>query len=129
VIQSPASKLLAECQARGIRLRPGDDGTLIVGGPNRFRTPEILARLRSHKADVLAALRIGNDGEIGNGEIGNGGEFDDWILRPDVGGTLGWERPGLREADRWWARGTPDDLLDAGKLFDALAAFGAKSNA
>lgn len=118
--------LLSEARDAGLDVL-ADGERLVVRGPRRA---EPVARmLLDHKADVLAALRIGNDGEIGNGEIGNGGEFDDWILRPDVGGTLGWERPGLREADRWWARGTPDDLLDAGKLFDALAAFGAKSNA
>jgi len=38
------------------------------------------------------------------------GGFDDWVLRPDVAGRLGWERPDLPEADRWWARSSWEDL-------------------
>ena len=32
--------------------------------------------------------------------------FANWIRRPDATGRWGWERPGLPEVDRWWARST-----------------------
>lgn len=38
--------------------------------------------------------------------------FADWLLRPDAAGRLGWERPDLDDADRWWARCSFDDLPD-----------------
>jgi hypothetical protein len=30
--------------------------------------------------------------------------FAQWVHRPDVHSRMGWERPDLSEADRWWAR-------------------------
>jgi hypothetical protein len=30
--------------------------------------------------------------------------FRDWVLRPGFHGRMGWEKPGLPEADRWWAQ-------------------------
>jgi hypothetical protein len=39
---------------------------------------------------------------------------EDWILRPDHAGVMGWERPGIPEADRWWVRCSFDNLPDGG---------------
>jgi len=37
-------------------------------------------------------------------------DFSDWVQRPDCKGRMGWERPDLPEAARWWARCEFDDL-------------------
>ena len=37
-------------------------------------------------------------------------ETPPWLGRPDACGHMGWERPGLPEADRWWARQTFEQL-------------------
>lgn len=53
--------LLAECDAHGVRLLPAGDGGLTIDGPRRAMTPDLLDRLKAHKADVLAALRSAPD--------------------------------------------------------------------
>jgi len=49
--------LLAECEARGIRLTPAGDGGLSIDAPRDALTPDLLGRLKAHKADLLAMLR------------------------------------------------------------------------
>ena len=49
--------LLAECNAHGIRLALADGGGLAVDAPEDALTPDLLARLKAHKAELLAALR------------------------------------------------------------------------
>lgn len=49
--------LLAECDAHGIRLALAGDGGLTIDAPQDALTPDLLARLKSHKADLLAMLR------------------------------------------------------------------------
>lgn len=49
--------LLAECDAHGVQLLPVGDGGLTIDGPQEAMTPDLLDRLKAHKADVLAALR------------------------------------------------------------------------
>lgn len=51
--------LLAECRAVGIMLSLDDGGGLIVDGPDKAMTPELLALLRSHKSAIVEALRGG----------------------------------------------------------------------
>ncbi len=51
------TELLAECDARGIRLSPDGDEGLSIDAPQNALTPDLLARLKAHKADVLALLR------------------------------------------------------------------------
>jgi hypothetical protein len=48
--------LLAECEARGIRLTPAGDG-LKIDAPQDTLRPELLARLKARKAELLAMLR------------------------------------------------------------------------
>jgi hypothetical protein len=48
---------LAECEAHGIRLALGDSGGLEIDAPQETLTPDLLARLKAHKADLLAMLR------------------------------------------------------------------------
>lgn len=50
-------ELLAECEAHGIRLTVYGDGGLAIDAPRDAMTPDLLARLKAHKADVLALLR------------------------------------------------------------------------
>lgn len=49
-------ELLAECAARGIRLSAAAGGGLDIDAPQDILTPELLARLKSHKAELLAML-------------------------------------------------------------------------
>lgn len=47
--------LLAECDAHGISLA-ADGGALTIDAPQDALTPDLLDRLRAHKADVLDAI-------------------------------------------------------------------------
>ena len=38
------------------------------------------------------------------------GSDDDWVLREDVAGQMGWEPEKLPESERWWAHWTFEDL-------------------
>jgi hypothetical protein len=51
------AELFASCEARGIRLRPSGDGGLTIDAPQAALTPDLVARLRTHKADLLVMLR------------------------------------------------------------------------
>jgi len=53
---SGPSELLADCNAQGIRLHPAGDGGLTIDGPQAALTPDMLARLKAHKAGLLALL-------------------------------------------------------------------------
>ncbi len=48
-------KLIQECEARGIVFAPIAGGKLWIE-PEEFTTPELLARIRTHKAEILATL-------------------------------------------------------------------------
>ena len=50
-----ASALLGDLAARGVCLTV-DGGELVVEGPGEVITPDLIARLRQHKPDILAAL-------------------------------------------------------------------------
>jgi hypothetical protein len=50
------SELLRECGDRGIYLSPTGDGGLAVDAPQAALTPELLARLKVHKTELLAML-------------------------------------------------------------------------
>jgi hypothetical protein len=49
--------LLADCDARGIRLHPAADGGLTIDAPQAAPTPDLLDRLKAHKAELLELLR------------------------------------------------------------------------
>lgn len=51
------AELLADCDTRGIRLHPAGDGGLTIDAPQATLTPDMVARLRNHKAELLALLR------------------------------------------------------------------------
>lgn len=53
---TPAAALVAELQARGVILRP--DGEILRVRPVSLLSPEELATLRAHKAEVLALLTV-----------------------------------------------------------------------
>jgi len=50
-------KLLADCEAHSIRLTFADGGGLEIDAPRAALTPDLLARLKTHKTDLLAMLR------------------------------------------------------------------------
>ncbi len=52
--------LLAECDSHGIRLALAGDGGLEIDSPQNALTPELLDRLKAHKAELLAILRTKN---------------------------------------------------------------------
>ena len=60
---SNLAELLTDCDARGIRLHPAGDGGLTIDAPGHPQggssalTPDIVARLKAHKAELLALLR------------------------------------------------------------------------
>lgn len=54
---SDLAELLADCDARGIRLHPAGDGGLTIDAPQAALTPDMVARLKAHKAELLALLR------------------------------------------------------------------------
>lgn len=51
------AEVLADCEAHGIRLALADGGGLEIDAPQEALTPERLARLKAHKAGLLALLR------------------------------------------------------------------------
>jgi TubC N-terminal docking domain len=48
--------LLAECKALGIRLTVAGDGGLSIDAPQDALTPDLLDRLKAHKAELLASI-------------------------------------------------------------------------
>ena len=54
---STLAELLADCEAHGIRLALAGDGGLTIDAPQYALTPDLLGRLKGHKADLLAMLR------------------------------------------------------------------------
>jgi hypothetical protein len=54
---SALAALLADCEARGIRLHPvGNDG-LTIDAPQDTLTADLLGRLKTHKAELLDLLQ------------------------------------------------------------------------
>lgn len=53
---SNLAELLADCDARGVRLHPTGDG-LTIDAPQAALTPDMVTRLTSHKAELLALLQ------------------------------------------------------------------------
>jgi len=51
------AELLADCDARGIRLHPAGDGGLTIDASEAALTPDMVARLKACKAELLALLR------------------------------------------------------------------------
>jgi hypothetical protein len=51
------SELLAECEARGVRLFPADDDRLTIDAPRDTLTPDLLDQLKAHKTELLGLLR------------------------------------------------------------------------
>ena len=49
-------KLLAECDARGIRLCLADDSRLSIDAPQATLTPDLLEQLKAYKAELLTLL-------------------------------------------------------------------------
>jgi hypothetical protein len=66
MIGAPAilTDLLADCDARGIRLFPSEGGGLLIDAPHDTLTPQLLERLKAHKADLLATLRAATKSTI-----------------------------------------------------------------
>ena len=52
-----AHDLLAECDAHGIRLYAAAMADLTIDAPQDALTPDLLGRLKAHKADLLAIVR------------------------------------------------------------------------
>jgi len=54
---SVLADLLADCDAHGVRLALADGGGLGIDAPQVALTPDLLARLKGHKGELLAMLR------------------------------------------------------------------------
>ena len=54
---SGLAALVADCDARGIRLHPAGDDGLTIDAPQDTLTPDLIERLKAHKAELLALLR------------------------------------------------------------------------
>lgn len=63
---SPLADLLADCEAHGIRLLLADDGGLTIDAPQDALTPDLLDRLKAHKAELLAMLLRASGFDIDN---------------------------------------------------------------
>lgn len=59
VTSSVLTDLLAECNAGGIRLLLAGGGGLTIDAPHDALTPDLLDRLKAHKAELLAVLQSG----------------------------------------------------------------------
>ncbi|MDA1326293.1 MAG: hypothetical protein O3C34_16305 [Proteobacteria bacterium] len=53
--------LLADCEAHGIRLTPANGDGLNIDAPQDTLTPDLLARLKAHKVELLTILRGNSD--------------------------------------------------------------------
>lgn len=60
---SPLAALFAECDARGVELCINADGRLTVDGPEDAVTPDLVARLKANKLDVLLVLHAERDAD------------------------------------------------------------------
>ncbi len=58
------ANLLADCDAHGIRLLLADDGGLTIDAPQDALTPDLLDRLKAHKAELLTLLLRASDFDI-----------------------------------------------------------------
>lgn len=56
-VSSVIADLLADCEVCGIRLAFTGNGGLTIDAPQDGLTPDLLARLKAHKADLLDILR------------------------------------------------------------------------
>ncbi|MCO6458767.1 MAG: hypothetical protein J5I93_25955 [Pirellulaceae bacterium] len=63
---STLADLLADCDAHGIRLALADGDGLAIDAPQDALTPDLLARLKAHKADLLAMLRSAPEVTLNN---------------------------------------------------------------
>lgn len=84
-----AAEILAECQAHGIILQPLPGGRLDVDGPAGELTPELLQRLRDHKAELLALLAGGTQDGRPEGQDHGAGDPQD--LQPIDGDAAKWQ--------------------------------------
>ncbi len=55
------AELLTDCDAHGIQLLAADDGGLTIDAPQVAITPDLLARLKAHKAELRALLQTTPD--------------------------------------------------------------------
>jgi hypothetical protein len=54
---SGSSELLTDCRAHGVRLVLAGNDNLMIDAPRDVLTPDLLERLRAHKAELVALLR------------------------------------------------------------------------
>jgi len=88
---SAVSDLLAECQAKGIRLLPAGNGGLTVDASRGVLTNELMEQLRVYKPELVADLRVADHRDDDR--------FEEWVelRRPD--GGLSWIHPQHADAD------------------------------
>jgi len=55
--QSIFTELLADCNSCGIRLSLGDGGGITIDAPHGALTPDLMARLKANKGELVAMLR------------------------------------------------------------------------
>lgn len=54
---SDLAELLVDCDARGIRLHPTGDDSLTIDALQEALTPDLIARLKAHKVELLALMQ------------------------------------------------------------------------
>lgn len=75
-------ELLLECDAHGIRLSPDGDEGLTIDAPEDALAPDLIERMKVHKAELLAILRPRTDGSAID-LTDQAGETDEAIAPPD----------------------------------------------
>ena len=114
---STLADLLAECDTYGIRLIPVGDGSLTIDAPQDALTPDLLARLKAHKAELLDFVeRIEERAAIM--------EFDGGLNRQQAErlawlGALQMEQQTLR-----WKHGPKETETETNQLVDRPVAAG-----
>lgn len=101
------AELLLDLERAGIQEVRADGGRLLYR-PRSAMTPVLTERLKAHKVDLLVALSPMAMGTTPRPAADD--PLAGWVRRQDYRGRWGWERPGLAEADRWWARWDYDAL-------------------
>ena len=62
-IPSVLTELMADCNVHGIQLLAADDGGLTIDAPQNALTPDLLDRLKAHKAELLTRLQSTADAD------------------------------------------------------------------
>ena len=85
--------LLFDARAAGLTISVDGDELVLSGPPEAAAAAE---RVGAAKGAVIAWLK-----QLAYWKSTD--YFANWVQRPDAHGRMGWERPTMKPADRWWA--------------------------